>query len=200
MRGKFSQKERELSRRGQLQNKHFEEWLNQALLESCRDEKFDRTIEHPALKKYGIDRNSLLSKGINPESLSRIFRALFVYSIGFNELLKEIGGGAIRKVLWKVFTILLEYCSDGDFETMIGEIERDKVAKLEVLREEIERRQEIIDNNEDIHQQKNAKIFKELKELREQNHSLENDKQVLMEDYKEAEQAFNEEVSLRLKF
>lgn len=35
---------------------------------------------------------------------------------------------------------------------MIGEIERDKVAKMESLRDEIERRQEIIDNNEEIHQ------------------------------------------------
>jgi len=42
--GRFSQKEKELSIKGQLKNKHFEEWLNHALLESCRDEKFDRTI------------------------------------------------------------------------------------------------------------------------------------------------------------
>jgi hypothetical protein len=132
---RFAQKERELAKKGQLKNKHFEEWLNHALLESCRDEKFDRTIEHPALKKYGIDKNSLLSKGINPDHLSRIFKSLFVYSMGFNAMLKEIGGTHIRKALWKVYAILLEYCSDGDFETMIAEIERDKIAKMDVLRD-----------------------------------------------------------------
>lgn len=77
-----------------------------------------------------------------------------------------MGGSHIQKALWKVYAILLEYCSDGDFETMIGEIERDKVAKMESLRDEIERRQEIIDNNEEIHQEKNARIFKEIKLLR----------------------------------
>lgn len=34
------------------------------------------------------------------------------------------------------------------------------------MKEEIERRQEIIENNEEINQEKNAKIFKELKQLR----------------------------------
>lgn len=66
----------------------------------------------------------------------------------------------IRKTFWKVYAILLEYCSDGDFETMIGEIERDKIQKMEVMKEEIEKRQEIIENNEEINQEKNAKIFK----------------------------------------
>ena len=122
--------------------------------------------------------------------------------MGFNTLLKEIGSKNmnIRKTFWKVYAILLEYCSDGDFDTMIGEIERDKVRKMEIMKEQIERRQEIIENNEEINQEKNAKIFKELKQLRQENSNLQNDKNVLMEDYKEAQQAFNEEVSLRLKF
>ena len=50
----------------------------------------------------------------------------------------------------------------------------------------------MIENNEEINQEKNAKIFKELKLLKEENSHLENDKNVLLEDYKEAEQAFNE--------
>ena len=60
------------------------------------------------------------------------------------------------------------------------------------MKNQIEKRQQIIENNEEIHQEKNAKIFKELKQLREVNSNLENDKNVLMEDYKQAEQAFNE--------
>ena len=88
--------------------------------------------------------------------------------MGFNTLLKEVGGKNmnIRKTFWKVFAILLEYCSDGDFETMLAEIERDKVQKMESMRAEIEKRQRVIDSNEDNNQEKNAKIFKELKELR----------------------------------
>ena len=63
---------------------------------------------------------------------------------------------------------------------------------MQAMKEEVERRQEIIENNEEIHAQKNAKVYKELKQLREENTELVNDKAVLMEDFKEAEQAFNE--------
>ena len=40
------------------------------------------------------------------------------------------------------------------------------------MKKEIHKRQEIIENNEDINKQKNAKIFKELKQLRETNINL----------------------------
>ncbi len=45
-----------------------------------------------------------------------------MYSLGFNNLLKEIGGKDmnLRKTIWKVYAILLEYCAEGNFETMIG--------------------------------------------------------------------------------
>lgn len=106
----------------------------------------------------------------------------------------------LRKTIWKVYAILLEYCAEGSFETMIGEIERDKARKLAQLKEETEKRQTIIDNNDEINQEKNAKIFKELKFLKEENGNLENEKTTLLEDFKEAEQAFNEEVALRLRY
>ena len=48
------------------------------------------TIQNTALKKFSIDRNSLLSKGIKMSNLNRIYKSLFVYSIGFNSLLKEV--------------------------------------------------------------------------------------------------------------
>ena len=38
--------------------------------------------------------------------------------------------------------------------------------KMQAMKEEVERRQEIIENNEEIHAQKNAKVYKELKQLR----------------------------------
>lgn len=75
------------------------------------------TIENPALKKYQLDRNSLLSKGIKSTHLGRLYKSLFVYSIGFNDLLNEICNGSmnLRKSIWKVYAILLEYCAEGSF-------------------------------------------------------------------------------------
>ena len=90
---------------------------------------------NPALKRFQIDRNSLISQGINHQNIDRVYRSLFVYSLGFNRLLEEICVSSttystIRKTLWKVYAMLLEYCAKGEFETMIGEIERDKVQKV----------------------------------------------------------------------
>ena len=65
----------------------------------------------------------------------RLYRSLFVYSIGFNDLLIEIcNSQLLKQILWKVYARLLEYCSDGKFETMIGEIERDKIKKIEEMK------------------------------------------------------------------
>jgi hypothetical protein len=57
----------------------------------------------------GLDRNSLLSQGIKPEHINRVYKTMFVYSIGFNNLLKELAGKNmnLRKTVWKVYAILL---------------------------------------------------------------------------------------------
>jgi hypothetical protein len=144
--------------------KNMENWLNDILVEYCFEEKFDPTIQNPALKKFQIDRNSLLSKGIGHGEIDRIYRSLFVYSLGFNRLLDELANtsesSAIRKTVWRVYAMLLEYCARGEFETMVGEIERDKLRKIETMKAEIQKRQEIIDASEDLDKQRNVKIYK----------------------------------------
>jgi hypothetical protein len=62
------------------------------------------------------------------------------------------------------------------------------------------RKQQIIEKNEELNEEKNSEIFREIKRLREDNVSLNNEKTVLVEEYNSTEQAFSEEVSLRLKF
>ena len=66
------------------------------------------------LKRYGIDRESLSVDGISEASISRLYRCLFIYSIGFNELIQSLLSHSKNKIscassIWKVFTILLEY-------------------------------------------------------------------------------------------
>lgn len=72
------------------------------------------------LKLYGLDRKTLLSKGIVKENIDRIYRSLFVYSFGFYEMIQDILAhthDAVRNVanLWKIYGILLEYCSRTEF-------------------------------------------------------------------------------------
>ena len=107
-----------------LNDLHFQSWINEVLLESC-EEKFDRSISLGALKKYMIDSASIAAFGINEGELSRIYRGLHVYSVGFSRLIKEIKGVSAMayRNIWRVYSILLEHCSTGDFQTLMSEIE-----------------------------------------------------------------------------
>lgn len=71
----------------ELQDKHILNWLNQVLIEYCKEYKFEN-VEYAALKRLTIDKNSLVSQGLNPLNLNRLYKSLFVYSLGFNNLLK----------------------------------------------------------------------------------------------------------------
>lgn len=50
----------------------------------------DPKTKHAALKKYGIDRKTLRTKGLSQNDVDRVFRCLFVYSFGFYEMLMDI--------------------------------------------------------------------------------------------------------------
>ena len=39
--------------------------------------------------RYGIERQDLIKAGIPNEMVDRVYRALFVYSVGFYELIKK---------------------------------------------------------------------------------------------------------------
>ena len=75
-----------------ISSKVIENWINQTLSAA---EHLD--IPHAILKpknqvpvtRYGIDRNKLQLSGLSEQQTDRIYRALFVYSVGFYELLKD---------------------------------------------------------------------------------------------------------------
>ena len=57
--------EKDANKGGKLESKHVEEWLNTLLVEYCFEERFDQSLRLSALKKFQIDRNSLLSKALS---------------------------------------------------------------------------------------------------------------------------------------
>lgn len=66
-------------------------WINDTVLEAETGDKLDyKGPKKSALKKYGVDRKNLKSKGISMESIDRMYRCLFVYSFGFYEMLSSI--------------------------------------------------------------------------------------------------------------
>jgi len=61
-----------------------------------------------ALERFGLDNNTLISRGVKTSNVFRLYQSLFVYSIGFNSLLKDISSNrSVMKSIWKVYAVLL---------------------------------------------------------------------------------------------
>ena len=76
-----------------VSNKVMETWLNQTLTEA---EHLDipgviLKPEHKnPISRYGIDRMELTNNGIPNEMVDRIYRCLFVYSVGFYNMIGKV--------------------------------------------------------------------------------------------------------------
>ena len=75
---------------GQMNASIIELWMNETLQEAEHLE-IPGLIMKPAHKlplvRYCIDRGSLFDKSVSQEDIDRIYRGLFVYSIGFYEMI-----------------------------------------------------------------------------------------------------------------
>lgn len=186
--------------KGPLKEKHMMSWLNQILLEYCFQDDLAKG-ELKALERFGLDANSLVARGVSPANVFRLYQSLFVHSIGFNNFMREMAANrSVMKALWKVYAVLLEYCSEGNFQTVMGELERDSLAAEARLKEEIEKRQRVIDNNEEIMEVRLHKYVKENKDLKERVGDLSEKLELLEREFREMEVGFNMEVSLRLSY
>lgn len=77
--------------------------------------------------RYGIGRLDFQAAGLDEPTIDRVYRALFVYSVGFYELLEKCLEHTKQKYstivsIWKVFSILLEYCCRADYRMMISKV------------------------------------------------------------------------------
>jgi len=121
--------------------KVLETWINETLTDA---EHLDipgviLKPEHKnPISRYGIDRISFSAQGIPTETVDRVYRALFVYSVGFYELIKRCLEHTNKKYtiitnIWKVFAILLEYCCRTDYRMLIAEISKENKSELDKL-------------------------------------------------------------------
>ena len=77
--------------------------------------------------RYGVDTQTLQEAGVPQEAIERIYRSLFVYSVGFYEMLKKIlthvdGKFTVLTAIWKVYSICLEYCCRADYKLLITKV------------------------------------------------------------------------------
>ena len=121
--------------------KVLETWINETLQDA---EHLDipgvlLNPEHmKPISRYGIDRLVLTNSGIPDDLVNRVYRALFVYSVGFYELIKKCLQHTEKKYtiitnIWKVFAILLEYCCRTDYRMLISEISKEHKSAMDKL-------------------------------------------------------------------
>lgn len=145
--------------------KVLETWINETLTDA---EHLDipgviLKPEHKnPISRYGIDRISFSAEGIPTETVDRVYRALFVYSVGFYELVKRCLEHTNKKYtiitnIWKVFAILLEYCCRTDYRMLIAEISKENKAELDKLDADYQ--------NKFQEQAANEKVLKENQEM-----------------------------------
>jgi hypothetical protein len=161
--------------------------------------------EQQPLTRYNIDPMTLAEAGIREEAAERIYKSLFVYSVGFFELLKQQMQNIadsdyirIQKSLWLVYAVLLEYACKTDYQLLISKItfkhEQDlaKVAKSfqDQAKEEFEHRKTL---------QQNLYALTVERERLEKSWNNEKDLRIkLEEEYMVMSRNHEEEVGLRL--
>lgn len=118
-----------------------EQWLNDTLSDA---EHFKlpgviSKIDHQnPISRYGIDRMTLTNAGIPNEDVNHLYRAMYVYSVGFFSLIRDtvekskevylqsnegqrhVTKFSIVTALWRVFQILLEYTYRADYMLLIN--------------------------------------------------------------------------------
>lgn len=79
------------------------------------------------LKEAFLDRDTLSTLGLPMHLIDRVYRALYVYTMGFHDLVSEIHkhsqqSDGISKIVWQIFVHLLEEVDSEDYKTMMGEM------------------------------------------------------------------------------
>ena len=84
----------------------------------------------------------MLHFGINNDLIDRLYRCLFVYSLGLFNVMKRAIKHCNKKHLlisrlWKVYIILLEYCSISDYQMMIAQVNKVHHEEVDQLNEKL---------------------------------------------------------------
>lgn len=185
-----------------------EAWIEDTLTQAEHFE-IPSVIKKPSHKnpitRYGIDRLSLSKGGISDETIDRIYRSLFVHSVGFHELIKSClqhTKGRYEHItsIWKVYSILLEYSCKSDYQMLVDEVtvqneqkmkqmEQDHHNKLKEFKED----ERIMKEEMDIMQKYSTVLERE--KLDEKNFRMKLEEELLQNS-----KNHEEEVQLRLKF
>lgn len=113
--------------------KMIETWISEFIIESEKTKvpgTFIRLDKKSPLSRYNLDRETLVGYyRIDKEIVDRLYRCLFVYSIGFYENISDLMSNCPKRdelvsKIWVVYNILLEYNCRTEYDTMLTTLAR----------------------------------------------------------------------------
>lgn len=122
--------------------------------------------QNNTLKLLGIDRQTLEEAGVPPKLIFRLYRGLWVYSVGFHELLEEVshysrGSKECLGNIWKAYALLLEHNDPQRYVMAVSAVEH--VSQRALLKFVARIRQHILER-----QQQEKRTGELLQQVREQ--------------------------------
>jgi len=106
------------------------------------------TDKKPPLEWYKLNWNQLLNNGLSQDQVDRLYWCMYIYSIGFYELLKAVTSHAKWRAtllanIWKIFAILLEYACKNDYKMLISELSKESQEDIIWLEAIVERNNKV---------------------------------------------------------
>ncbi len=143
--------------------------------------------------------------GVSNELIDRIYRALFVYSIGFHELTKKCLTSTAKKYgvvvsIWKVFSILLEYCCESGYKMLVSQVTNQHKEDLIRIEEEYIGKLHEKEETEKSLKAHTEYLQKYVEELENERENQRQTRKRLELELSQNSKTHEEEVALRIKF
>ncbi|OMJ72882.1 hypothetical protein SteCoe_28574 [Stentor coeruleus] len=191
-----------------LNSRVLETWINNTIADAASLNLPHQVIKEDCkqpLMRYGIDRTTLLKSGLQPADIDRLYRSLFVYSIGFYQLMQKVLERSGKKYsvitnIWKVYAILLEYCCHLDYDMIVTTLNIEKNEEIEQLEADFQMQISKLEQKEKEMQDNIS--FTKIK-LQEMQKELKNEvakREEVEDELMRRGSGFEEEVSMRLLF
>lgn len=157
------------------------------------------------VNRYNIDRMTLMNAGIPNESVNRIYRSLFVYSVGFYDLVvrcmeQSKHNHTIVSSIWKVFAILIEYCCKSDYRMLISALAVEHKKELDRINTDFAERCDHFSEVEKSLRTTIKELETELRENRKKLQFVQGERERLLEIVDENIETKEKEVKTRVHF
>lgn len=190
----------------QVDPKHIELWIGHALRESLKKGYVDIAevdSKTNILKVFGVDRETLKANDV--KNINRLYRALYVYSVGFYQLIKEPLEGCKNKnatatALWKVYSVLLQYVCKTQYSMVVANLTKAYRQDVTRLEDTLSKNKHDYELHRDILEGRVDNLESEVDDLKYQIEQLTETNAELSEENRKYKETMEEEKLLRSSF